>query len=143
MGGGQGPDLSARARGHRDRNRGRECIPTADAVPESLTPFDTLRFNPDRVTVEAGEKVRFVVTNVGSNAHEFVLGDQEVQMSREEEMGGGEAMDHGGTEMPALSLAPGETMEAVVTFDQPGEVLFGCHVSEHYSGGMVGTIRVT
>ena len=42
----------------------------------------------------------------------------------------------------SLSLDPGETAETTVTFDEPGELLFACHVDDHYEGGMVGTISV-
>jgi uncharacterized cupredoxin-like copper-binding protein len=30
----------------------------------------------------------------------------------------------------------------VYTFDQPGLLEFGCHVSGHYAAGMLGTITV-
>ena len=51
---------------------------------------------------------------------------------------------HGHTDaMVSLTLDPGETAEATVTLDGPGELLYACHVSGHYDGGMVGTITVT
>lgn len=108
-----------------------------------ITALDELRFEPDRVEVAAGETVRFVVTNAGSAPHEFVVGDETVQMQHEGQMTDG--MDHGAMadELPALSLDPGETVEATVTFEEPGELLYGCHVPGHYAGGMVGTIVVS
>lgn len=52
-------------------------------------------------------------------------------------------MDLGSSEsdLPALTLAPGETETVEVTFDDPGTLLYGCHELDHYDQGMVGTIR--
>jgi uncharacterized cupredoxin-like copper-binding protein len=106
--------------------------------------LDSLRFDPAEVTVTAGEPIHFVVTNEGSNPHEFVLGDEALQMQHEEEMESDGSMQHGmDMDLPALTLAPGETKEATVTFDDAGTILYGCHESGHYDGGMVGTIRIT
>lgn len=102
--------------------------------------LDSLRFEPASVSVRSGEKVRFVITNAGKIAHEFVLGDEEMQMAHENQAG---AMDHGMVEaMAAVKLAAGETEEVRVTFDEAGEVLYGCHEPGHYEGGMIGTVAV-
>jgi uncharacterized cupredoxin-like copper-binding protein len=107
--------------------------------------LDSLAFEPGSVSVQAGETVRFVVTNSGEAAHEFVLGPESVQVAHEEASDAGE--EHGGMhaegQLAALELAPGETEEAVVTFEETGDVLFGCHEPGHYDGGMVGTVTVT
>jgi uncharacterized cupredoxin-like copper-binding protein len=106
---------------------------------------DSLAFEPDTVSVQTGETVRFVVTNSGEEDHEFVLGPESVQMAHEEASEAGE--EHGGMhvegQLAALELSAGATEEAVVTFDQSGEVLFGCHEPGHYDGGMVGTVTVS
>jgi uncharacterized cupredoxin-like copper-binding protein len=107
--------------------------------------LDSLAFEPDSVSVEAGESVRFVVTNTGTVEHEFVLGPESVQMAHEEASGMGK--EHGAIrlegQLAALELAPGETEETVVTFEEEGEMLYGCHEPGHYDGGMVGTVTVT
>lgn len=103
--------------------------------------LDTNRFEPSSLTAEAGEKIRFVVTNSGRLAHEFVLGDEDVQAAHEEQMG---EMGHMQEEaLAALELKAGETKEATVTLESAGTVLFGCHEPGHYQAGMVGTISVT
>jgi uncharacterized cupredoxin-like copper-binding protein len=105
--------------------------------------LDELAWDPESVTVDAGETVTFVVTNDGQAQHEFVLGPEHVQEAHEEAAAGG--MEHGeaGEEaMAVLELAPGETEEATVTFEEPGEILYGCHEPGHYDGGMVGTVIV-
>ena len=108
---------------------------------------DSLEFDPEAIEVEVGETVTFVVSNTGKAVHEFVLGNETYQEEHEEEMsgeGGGE--DHGGMDMDddsnAISVAPGATEEITWTFDEAGEVLYGCHEPGHYEGGMVGAIEV-
>ncbi|GBC87254.1 Auracyanin-B [bacterium HR12] len=112
-----------------------------------ITALDTLRFEPASVTVQAGETVRFVVTNAGQTVHDFFVGTEEEQMEHEREMqdmGDMGDMGHGDAQADtqALTLDPGETGELTMTFEEPGEVLYGCHQPGHYAGGMVGTITV-
>jgi uncharacterized cupredoxin-like copper-binding protein len=101
--------------------------------------LDSLKFDPASVTVSSGETVRFVVTNSGVGHHEFVLGSHEVQEMHEGQMGEG---GHMGA-LVALDLPSGQTKEATVTFEDPGEILYGCHIEGHYGAGMVGTVTVT
>jgi uncharacterized cupredoxin-like copper-binding protein len=117
--------------------RGEERVVRIEAL-------DSLAFEPDQVSVAVGETVRFRVSNPGVSLHEFVLGPEFVQMAHEEasKMGG----DHGGHvegQLAAVNVPSGATEEVVVTFEEPGEVLFGCHEPGHYDGGMVGTVTVT
>jgi uncharacterized cupredoxin-like copper-binding protein len=106
--------------------------------------LDELRFDPSEITVKAGETIRFVVSNPGALVHEFVLGPENVQMAHEEAM----QMDemHGGMEvesqLAALELQPGETQEATVTFEEQGQLLYGCHEAGHYDAGMVGSVII-
>ena len=113
---------------------------TSGTTTVQIKALDTLRFDPAAVTVRAGEKVRFVVTNAGKTDHEFVVGDKQVQMAHEDAMGSKSHMQM--EALAALDLKPGETKEATVTFDKPGVVMFGCHQPGHYKGGMVGTVTV-
>ena len=105
----------------------------------TVTALDELRFEPDHFTVKAGESVHFVVTNVGLVVHEFYIGDEAAQMTHEDEMRAG-GMQHG--DAAAIEIAPGETMTLDYAFDDPGELLIGCHEAGHYEGGMVATIEV-
>lgn len=104
--------------------------------------LDSLRFDPMQIQVEAGETVRFVISNPGSTEHEFVLGSEDVQIEHQGQMDIG--MEHGSieNELPSVTLAPGDTETFEVTFDEAGTILYGCRVSGHYDGGMVGTVEV-
>lgn len=107
--------------------------------------LDDFRFDPSEVTVESGETIRFVVTNPGEVVHEFVLGPEHVQAAHEEAAEMGE-MEHGEMDvegqLAAIELQPGETKEVTVTFEEAGEMLYGCHEPGHYNAGMVGTVIV-
>ena len=106
----------------------------------SVTMTDELRFEPDAVTVSAGETVRFVVHNAGATDHEFLIGDETAQATFAAEMADGHGDTHAGD--AGVALGPGETGEFTYTFDEPGDLLIGCHEPGHYDGGMVARITV-
>jgi uncharacterized cupredoxin-like copper-binding protein len=84
--------------------------------------------------------VTFVVRNVGDIDHEFVLGDDAYQDMHEGDMEeSGHPMDG---MRNAIVVEPGESAELTWSFDEAGEVLYGCHEPGHYEGGMVGKIEV-
>jgi Cu+-exporting ATPase len=115
-------------------------IPLVDRAI-AIETTDQLRFNPSEVDVREGETVAFTITNSGSSEHEFVIGDAAVQAEHEAEMAGGmDDMDVDGAN--AVSIPAGKTATLIYTFDQPGTLLYGCHVAGHYAAGMEGTITV-
>jgi uncharacterized cupredoxin-like copper-binding protein len=112
---------------------------------------DRFRYRPSSIMVRAGHRVTFDVTNAGKLPHEFILGDRAAQLVHEREMraatGGEMDMDmhahmhlHGAA--GGLTVPPGQTRRLTRTFDQPGIVLYGCHVPGHWAAGMRGTIVV-
>lgn len=113
---------------------------TSDVRTVEIAARDDLTFEPSTIEVAAGERVRFVVTNEGAMDHEFILGDEATQMAHESQMDAGSHMTLDA--MASMAMGPGEMMDATVTFDEPGEILFGCHVAGHYAGGMKGSVMV-
>lgn len=103
--------------------------------------LDTLRFQPARITVRRGETVKFVITNAGKLAHEFVIGDAAVQAAHEQEMQAMPGMPMQ-TDVNAVSLPPGETRDLVWTFTRDGTVEYACHVPGHFTAGMRGQIII-
>jgi uncharacterized cupredoxin-like copper-binding protein len=106
------------------------------------------RFAPDKVTVEAGTSVRFVLVNSDPIPHEFVLGSKEVQQEHERmRMDGGHMMEESTSMMkdgPGVASVPaGKTVNLSYTFSRAGAVIYGCHVDDHYTQGMKGTVTVT
>ena len=100
---------------------------------------DVLRYEPDRFTVEAGQTVRFVISNTGQAVHEFYVGDEAAQQEHEAEM---REMGMQHDEENGLSVNPGQTETLEVTFEEATESLVGCHEPGHYAGGMRATITV-
>ena len=105
-----------------------------------VTMTDELRFEPDAMTVSAGETVRFIVYNTGASDHEFLIGDEAAQAEFAAEMADGHDDTHVGE--AGIALGPGETGEFTYAFDELGELLIGCHEPGHYDGGMVARITV-
>ena len=75
--------------------------------------------------------------------HEFTIGDQSAQQQHEREMAGGNMMGMAHDADFSIDVPAGQTARLIYTFQQPGTLLFGCHVPGHYPAGMRGTITVT
>ena len=95
-------------------------------------------FAPDSLEVDPGETVRFVIRNTYPIDHEFILGDEHVQLVHEE---GTEA--HHAPRPGEVSVPAGETVVTTYTFpESPGELIFGCHLPGHYDFGMHGSVAI-
>jgi uncharacterized cupredoxin-like copper-binding protein len=96
-----------------------------------------LRFEPERIEVEAGETIAFEFVNEGSLDHEFVLGESA-------DMDDSGAHEHGDTAPNATAIVPpGETQTIGWTFEAAGDFVFECHVDNHDDAGMRGTVLVS
>lgn len=100
----------------------------------------TKRFEPSTLRVQAGEAIRFVVTNKGKLPHEFVIGTVQQQKRHEEMMQKMPGMKH--EDANAISPAPGETKTLVWQFGQSGDVQIGWRVPGHYPAGMLGKVTI-
>ena len=105
---------------------------------------DTMRFTPDTLQVQAGETLRLVVHNAGQIEHELVLGSDAKIREHAEEMkkGAAHSHDHSHAGGAAITVAPGQTGELVVTFAEAGEVQMACLIPGHYEAGMRGKVQV-
>ena len=106
---------------------------------------DDMRFTPARITVRQGETVRFELRNRGQLLHEFVLGTakeiaEHAELMRQIATGKAVAHNHGGG--AALSVAPDQMGELVVTFAQAGNIEIACLVPGHFEAGMRGNVTV-
>ncbi len=105
----------------------------AQVVEVSL--LDSMEMVPDRITVQAGTPVRFVVTNDGATEHDFFIGSDAQQKQRES--GQGEPGPNRYIEVP-----PGETRTLTMTFPEATRTIAGCVRPGHYSAGMKATVIV-
>jgi uncharacterized cupredoxin-like copper-binding protein len=95
-------------------------------------------FAPGSLDVDPGETVRFVIRNTDPIDHEFIVGDEAVQLAHEE---GTEA--HHAPRPGEVSVPAGKTVVTTYTFPEtPGELIFGCHLPGHYDFGMRGAVTI-
>ncbi len=101
---------------------------------------DSMRFSPDELTVNAGDVVKFIVSNDGQLKHEFVLGTAESLQEHAVLMEKFPGMEH---EEPYMAhVDPGKTMEILWKFTNTGSYAFGCLLPGHFAAGMKGRITV-
>lgn len=114
----------------------------------SVNMDDQMRFTPSKIDIQAGETIRFVVTNSGRTTHEMVLGsEQDIRvhaeaMKQAAAKGLAQQEEHHHGTGAAISLAAGQTGELVVTFAQATRLQMACLVPGHYEAGMRGTLEV-
>lgn len=100
-------------------------------------PIHFSHFEQEVVTVRAGEPITFELRNQDPIEHEWIVGDA---ATHERHRNGTEPYHD---EVPTEVTIPAfETKTTVVTFDQPGEYLFICHLPGHEAYGMRGVVRV-
>jgi len=92
-------------------------------------------FDPSSIEIEEKEVVEFVVTNEGTQPHEFAIGDQAFHNDAQ-----GGHHDHG--DQSTGVLEPGESGSITWRFTTVANILFACHVEDHYERNMLGSIRV-
>ena len=100
------------------------------------------RFQPARIRVAPGERVRFVLRNTDPIDHEFILGDAGVQARHEQ----GRQRQHHGQVPSERSVPAGQAAATSYAFPAAlaGRTLeFACHLPGHYAYGMHGTVRVS
>jgi uncharacterized cupredoxin-like copper-binding protein len=99
--------------------------------------IDHSRFSEDRIVVEVGTSLTFVVDNRDPIGHELIVGPPEVHRRHE----GGREAEH--PPVPGEVTAPAlDEVQTTYTFDEPGAVTFACHLPGHVAYGMVGEVLV-
>jgi uncharacterized cupredoxin-like copper-binding protein len=101
---------------------------------------DDMRFDPSKISVKAGETIRFVHRNAGKLMHEMVIGTRADLVAHAENMRKHPGMDH--DEPWIAHVAPGKRGEIVWHFNRAGEFEFACLIPGHFEAGMRGTISV-
>lgn len=119
-------------------------------------------FEPERLSLRAGETIRFVIRNEGEFLHEFNIGTAAMHAAHQEEMAtmmehgmltptgvdkekmqmdhGAGAMDH--DDPNSVLVDPGQTLELVWKFTAATDLEFACNVPGHYDAGMMGEIEL-
>ena len=125
-----------------DEGAAAPTVLTGGTVDVAMNEFS---FEPSTFTVKKETTVRFHFVNDGKVEHEAVIGDMNVQMEHAAEMSkGGQHQEAMGKEAtPEIELGPNKTGTLEYTFNEPGQLLVGCHIPGHWDAGMKATITVT
>ena len=102
--------------------------------------LDTMRFNPQSITVKQGETIKFIVKNPGKVKHEMVLGTEKEIKEHAEVMKKNPEMEH--DDANQITVQPGKSGEIIWQFTKMGKVNFACLQPGHYDAGMAGTVTV-
>lgn len=94
-------------------------------------------FVPDVVEVPAGEPITITLQNDDPIGHEWLVGD--AAMHERHRTGTEPFHDTVPTEVSIPAL---ETRVTTVTFEEPGDYLYICHLPGHEEYGMTGVLRV-
>lgn len=97
-------------------------------------------FTPSHITVRKGEQVRFVLTNDGTEKHEFVLATMAENRKHGALMKKFPKMEH--DDPNAIALTPYTAGDILWKFTKTGTFEFACLIPGHYEAGMHGTITV-
>ena len=94
-------------------------------------------FDLTEVSVPAGVPVTFILVNDDPIDHEWLIGDEAFHDAHRS----GTHASHG--DVPTEVTIPAlETVRTTITFDDPGELAYICHLPQHESYGMVGLLTV-
>lgn len=113
------------------------CAGAKASPGETVVTINHSRFNPQVFEFGKGEVVTFVLVNDDPIDHEFILGDKAVQDQHET------GTDARHSSIPSeVSVPAGKTVRTTVTFDEPADLIIGCHLPTHYSFGMRADVKV-
>ena len=96
-----------------------ESTPVAEGARRIEVEASSFEFDPDEITVTAGEDVAIVLSS-DDLLHDFTIDDIDVHVAADR----------------------GETAEGGFRADEPGEYAYYCTVAGHRAGGMEGTLVV-
>lgn len=106
-----------------------------------ITMTDMMRFTPDRIEVNRGDTIRFIVANKGKMLHEIVIGTAADLKEHAALMKKFPDMEH---DEPHMAHAPaGKSEQLVWHFNRAGEFNFACLMPGHFEAGMIGKIVVS
>ena len=107
---------------------------------EIVVLMNEMDFTPANIEVKRGEQIRFVVRNVGTEAHEFLLATTAENLRHAEAMKKNPDMEH--DEPNGLRLAPSKSGEILWKFSRAGTFEYSCLIPNHRDDGMIGKVVV-
>lgn len=95
---------------------------------------------PSKFVMKKGEQVRFVISNAGKVAHEFVLDTTEANLKHGEMMKKFPEMEH--DDPNNKTVQPKGKAEILWRFDKAGTFEIGCLIPGHREAGMLASVEV-
>jgi uncharacterized cupredoxin-like copper-binding protein len=115
------------------------CASGGEANSSSATiPIHYSHYTNELVTARVGEPVTITIQNDDPIAHEWIVGTEAVH---ERHRTGTEPFH--GTIPTEVTIPALSTRVTTVTFREPGDYQYICHLPGHEQYGMVGTLHVT
>jgi uncharacterized cupredoxin-like copper-binding protein len=99
-----------------------------------------MAYEPFKIEVKQGEQIRFVLHNVGTEDHEFLLATTEENLKHAEVMKKHPHMQH--DEPNGVRVAPKKTAEILWKFTKIGSFEYSCLIPDHREYGMTGRVTV-
>ena len=100
----------------------------------------TMFYRPKTLEVRRGEQIKFVITNAGLLAHEFILANTADNLKHAALMKKYPDMEH--DDPNGKTVQPGVKVEMLWRFTKTGTFEFSCLIPGHREAGMVGTVTV-
>ncbi len=100
----------------------------------------TMGFSPKSLDVKRGEQIKFVISNGGALAHEFILADAKDNLKHAALMQKFPDMQH--DDPNGKSLEPAAKSELLWRFSKRGTFEYSCLIPGHREAGMTGKIIV-
>lgn len=107
---------------------------------EIVVEMSEMDYSPARIEVKRGEQIKFVVRNVGTEDHEFLLASTRDNLKHAAMMLKHPGMAH--DEPNGLRLARKQSGEIVWKFTRAGTFEYSCLIPNHREYGMTGRVVV-
>ena len=126
--------------GHHESYSAGEPGDPAKPSREIIVEMSEMDYSPARIEVKRGEQIKFVVRNVGTEDHEFLLASTRDNLKHAEMMRKHPGMAH--DEPNGLRLARKQSGEIVWKFSKTGTFEYSCLIPNHREYGMTGRVVV-
>ena len=107
---------------------------------EIVVLMNEMDYSPSIIEVKRGEQIRFVVRNVGTEDHEFLLATTAENLKHGEVMKKHPNMEH--DEPNGVRVAPKKSGEILWKFSKAGTFEYSCLIPNHREYGMTGKVIV-
>jgi uncharacterized cupredoxin-like copper-binding protein len=100
----------------------------------------TMSFDPPKLDVKRGDQIKFIITNGGALAHEFILADEKDNLKHAALMQKYPDMQH--DDPNGKSVEPNAKSEILWRFSKLGTFEYACLMPGHREAGMIGKVTV-